>query len=282
MSSYLTYRFNEFFHGGSKIDIPKNALVLDVASGGKPYWRSNVLMDKFVDDDSERDASLVIDRDFVVGDVMKLPFKDKAFDFVIARHILEHLPDPVGFLRELERIARAGYIETPSPICEKIYGWPFHLWEVGSKDGKVTISAIPRESNADLKEIGGWFGRERSLRNFFGTHRKLFFTEFYWQDKIAYDFSGESPIDKQVESSNTHVGSFDLKKHSQKYGIKTKIKIAINRLRRAFSSKAPDFELADLLKCPACGSQVKNEGREIVCQSCNKKFGCQDGIPVML
>jgi SAM-dependent methyltransferase len=42
----------------------------------------------------------------VVAEGDDLPFPDDAFDFVLASHVLEHLPDPIRALEEWERVAR--------------------------------------------------------------------------------------------------------------------------------------------------------------------------------
>ncbi len=47
-----------------------------------------------------------------------LPFRDKAFDFVYCRHTLEDIYNPYFAASELLRVAKAGYIETPSPVAE--------------------------------------------------------------------------------------------------------------------------------------------------------------------
>lgn len=47
-----------------------------------------------------------------------LPYADKSVDFVFCRHVLEDLDNPEHLLREINRVAKAGYIETPSPIAE--------------------------------------------------------------------------------------------------------------------------------------------------------------------
>ncbi|MDR2819180.1 MAG: class I SAM-dependent methyltransferase [Desulfovibrio sp.] len=46
--------------------------------------------------------------------VEKTPFADKEFDFVYCSHVLEHAQDPAAACAELMRIARRGYIETPT------------------------------------------------------------------------------------------------------------------------------------------------------------------------
>ncbi len=46
----------------------------------------------------------------VAGDVMKLPFPDEAFDAIHASALLQHLPDPLGALREARRVARPGAV----------------------------------------------------------------------------------------------------------------------------------------------------------------------------
>ena len=36
------------------------------------------------------------------------PFEDNEFDFIISRHVIEHVPDVVGFVEELYRVAKPG------------------------------------------------------------------------------------------------------------------------------------------------------------------------------
>jgi ubiquinone/menaquinone biosynthesis C-methylase UbiE len=44
----------------------------------------------------------------VSGDLRALPFPDGAFDLVTANMVLEHLPEPLAQLREIERVLRPG------------------------------------------------------------------------------------------------------------------------------------------------------------------------------
>ena len=45
---------------------------------------------------------------FETADAMRLPFDDNAFDVVHAHQVLQHVPDPVGVLREMARVTRPG------------------------------------------------------------------------------------------------------------------------------------------------------------------------------
>ncbi|NUR53728.1 MAG: methyltransferase domain-containing protein, partial [Acidobacteria bacterium] len=74
--------------------VPRDALVLEVGSGGNPYARANVLLDAYPDTRERHWVPLTVDRPFVFGFLERLPFKDKAFDFVVASHVLEHSPEP--------------------------------------------------------------------------------------------------------------------------------------------------------------------------------------------
>ncbi|XFA73116.1 methyltransferase domain-containing protein [Thermosynechococcaceae cyanobacterium Okahandja] len=47
-----------------------------------------------------------------------LPYKDKSIDFIYCRHVVEDMYNPFWLCQEMIRVAKAGYIETPSPICE--------------------------------------------------------------------------------------------------------------------------------------------------------------------
>lgn len=46
----------------------------------------------------------------------KLPYKSNVVDFILAKHIIEHIPDTVKFMNECHRVLKEGcmmYIETP-------------------------------------------------------------------------------------------------------------------------------------------------------------------------
>lgn len=89
--------------------------VLEIGPGQTPFPRAKV----FVDNKS-RDALKIGDFPFFQVDLStdKLPFEDKQFDLVYTRHVLEDMHNPFLLCAEMQRVAKAGYIETPSPIAE--------------------------------------------------------------------------------------------------------------------------------------------------------------------
>ena len=56
--------------------------------------------------DREFDMSSHGARPAVTADVTALPFRDRAFDIVVAAFVVNHLPDPVAGLTELRRVTR--------------------------------------------------------------------------------------------------------------------------------------------------------------------------------
>jgi hypothetical protein len=56
----------------------------------------------------------------------RFPFPDKSFDFVICRHTLEDLRDPIAVCRKMNRVGHAGYIE--SAVYESTKGVERPWW----------------------------------------------------------------------------------------------------------------------------------------------------------
>jgi ubiquinone/menaquinone biosynthesis C-methylase UbiE len=65
---------------------------------------------------------------FVLADASQLPFREDSFSLVVARHVLEHLPEPLKALREWRRVSTdAVEVYVPSQYyCEP--SEPNHLF----------------------------------------------------------------------------------------------------------------------------------------------------------
>ena len=122
---------------------------------------------------------------FVQSEGDKTPFADKEFDFVIATHIAEHVPDPKKFMAELMRISKRGYIETPTPFFDNLVvgnGNPIphgHLWWVTFDDDTNEIVFKPRIHI--LSEVLTP-GDTTTLTPFF---EDVMVTRLYWEDDIS-------------------------------------------------------------------------------------------------
>ena len=66
----------------------------------------------------------------VQGSGHNLPFRDGAFNTVLAMAVLEHVADPVGCLRETLRVLAPGgrlVMTTPTPMGDWIHHWLAHV-----------------------------------------------------------------------------------------------------------------------------------------------------------
>jgi hypothetical protein len=132
-----------------------DAVVLDVGGGMKPFTRADWVMDALPyaergahgssGGDSERfSADTWVCRDFC--DREPWPFADKQLDFVTCSHTLEDVRDPIWMCSEMNRIAKAGYIEVPSRLEEQSYGfqgpwtgWSHHRWLIDIGENEITF-----------------------------------------------------------------------------------------------------------------------------------------------
>jgi ubiquinone/menaquinone biosynthesis C-methylase UbiE/uncharacterized protein YbaR (Trm112 family) len=110
--------------------IPPNArLIADIGCGNGWLARSLLRMDRIVCslDISFKNVRKVIEINHsenhfgIVADAYFLPFKDSSFDCVVASEIIEHLAEPVAFLKELVRVVKSnGKVIITTPYKEKI------------------------------------------------------------------------------------------------------------------------------------------------------------------
>lgn len=130
--------------------------VLDVGAWARPFRRADVVLDLmpyetrgmlgFQGPEVERFTADT----WVIHDICTRepwPFRDKEFDFAICSHTLEDVRDPIWVCSELVRVAKAGYIETPSRLEEQSYGfqgpwvgWGHHHWLVETDDNRVRFT----------------------------------------------------------------------------------------------------------------------------------------------
>jgi len=255
--------------------VPKDALVLEVGSGGNPYARSNVLLDAYEETRERHWAPLVTDRPMTLGFVERMPFQDKAFDFVIASHVLEHSPDPALFLSELERVGKAGYIETPDAFMERVNPYRDHRLEVTQRDGKLIIrkktSWRPDGEVVDLYENRV---KPHMTREFIPRRPFAFHVRYYWKDRIDHEIVNPG-------ANAAWPAPEDDRPAPAGGGLRGKV---LGLFRQIFSQRGRNakIDLAQLLICPTCGKDdLSWAASSITCGACGAEYSVKDGIPVM-
>lgn len=251
--------------------VDDDALVLEVGSGGNPYFRSNVLIDAYLDTRERHFAKLISDRPTVLGFVENLPFKDDSFDFVIASHVLEHSKDPQKFLSEIQRVSKAGYIEVPDAFFERLACYLDHRLEITDVDDELIIRK--KKNYIQDEEIQELF--ENKFKSIFGKvvsqNPFKFNVRYYWSKenggikyKIVnpeYKFDWESPITDKVYKKASFIAN---------------IKSNMLKLARKYLSqneRNENINLDEFIMCPKCkNNNFDKNTKSIICKECNSNY----------
>ena len=175
------------------LHIKKHYRVLEVGPGNNPTYRANVLVEKYPGDNTHRsgDCRVFPHQKLVVGAGEGLPFADKEFDYVICNHVLEHSTDPSTFLKELMRVAKAGYIETPSMLGELLFPKEAHRHVVQVINDKLVVyekRMMPGNYANNYGELFLNYLPYQSLpfKLLYFTEKELMHVRYEWKDDIDY------------------------------------------------------------------------------------------------
>lgn len=261
-------------------------LVLEIGSGNNPRPRADVLCDKFIEDDTERGGRIVRDRPLVGCDAQRLPFRDGAFDYVIASQVLEHVEDPEAMLRELMRVASRGYIETPSEVAERLYGWPFHRSVINRIGGRLVI-----RRKDFVSPFGELFhvlaARDPQFRRFHLTHNRLLLVEHEWSGTIDYEIlpADSRPLDLQSPKVVEDLWrNLNESPRGSRWApvLKSLVPRPLASWGKSLLARArprPRVDLRDIVICPKCRGPVVWGPRAISCASCRANYPIVRGIP---
>lgn len=255
--------------------VSADALVLEVGSGGNPYARSNILLDAYELTRERFWAPLKSDRPTVLGFVENLPFKDKSFDFVIASHVFEHSTAPEKFLRELQRVARAGYIEVPDAFMERINPYRDHRLEITVRQGKLVIRKKPQSTvDETLVELYSHRAKSYIAGKLIPAHPFAFHVRYYWQDAIDFVV-----INPEVDASWQPPVDISATPNVQTKSIRKRLLDAM-RVWSSQRSRNSQIDLLSLLRCPDCHADplVRSE-EQLVCNACGANYPMHNGIP---
>ncbi|MCK9273263.1 class I SAM-dependent methyltransferase [Candidatus Gracilibacteria bacterium] len=247
-------------------------MIIDIGSGHKPHQKADVLLEYKGGSNEERwHQNLVTDRPTVLYNGHIFPFKDKSFTSSICRHVLEHVDNPDIFLKEIERISEAGYIETPSEIAELIFTpYDKHKWIIFKSKNKILIKEKTKENTSKLGALFDYLcENEKEFENsFYWSRRKLFFVEINWKDTINFEIIPNSP--------DTFFNLYDKKILNE---ITQKNKHINNK--KTFKKRKIDEVYAFLEKnliCPLCSKNLIFLSTNFYCRHCNYQYIIENNV----
>ena len=281
------FKINRVFWALRKIRLPidSKALVLDVGSGGNPYPRSDVLLDRLTGDGHRNGESMMIDRSCVFGDAQRMPFKDNAFDFVIASHILEHMAHPETFISELQRVGKAGYIETPSALFERLYPYHIHCLEVEKVDDILHINKKNQAVQDSFLGTKDLLAKNTPLGKLMADRPEIFHVQHIWKKKINFIVQNPEVCCEWIEKINNEDVIGETKNSYMVDVVSSKgwRDAGMAFLTAYFSFKRKqrlkDFDLLSILACPKCLTDLSQSDDLLTCKKCNKDYPYKDGIP---
>ncbi len=170
--------------------ITESDRVLDVGGGDNPFSEADRIVDAEFGSSPHRDGKGVprgLEERYVKADIHALPFEDKAFDFVFCSHVLEHVADPEAACREIMRVGKRGYIETPRKWMEFFAGHPSHQWLIDDVDGILVFEKRKFIESPYLNCAlhAAWRHKrleELGLRQF----RNISCVQYYWEDSFEF------------------------------------------------------------------------------------------------
>lgn len=175
------------------LSIHKKDRVLEIGPGHNPFYRSNVIVDKYIDNNTHRcgDIKIYPHQQFINADGELLPFKNKEFDYVICNQVLEHVEHPELFIQEICRVGKRGYMETPSLIGEFLFPKESHKWVILDIDDKLilyTKNSVPGNyKNNYGEQFLNYLPYQSLPYKLLGlTEGNLMINRYEWKDDIDF------------------------------------------------------------------------------------------------
>lgn len=156
--------------------------IVDVGAGYDPWAQADTVVDYV-----PCKTRLGVKHHTVDIDFEPLPFADQSVDFLYSRHTLEDIGNPLFVCREINRVAKRGYIEVPSPLQEFCRGvdagkplWRGHhhhrhfIWHEGN-----TLFLLPKYPIVEPMRLE-WVD-ETELQFLLNTN-PIAWNEYFWFD----------------------------------------------------------------------------------------------------
>jgi SAM-dependent methyltransferase len=240
----------------SKLD---RTLVLDVGGGGLPNPYAHVVVESDPGD-GERATPLRKTKLFVWGHAENLPFRNKVFSYSVLSHVLEHLESPAPALNELQRVSRAGYIETPNAMYEYTIPHTYHLSHVDCVERKLRVT-FKRTWDQSFSEAGLRIAARQAFDVLVRLRPNALLTRFQWRDSFEFEIIGV-PFQKDDALIASH-SAISKRSWLKSFFVALVYKITTPRTAT---------RLEELLACPKCKSDLILDATVAVCTHCNQRY----------
>lgn len=253
----------------------KHKRILEIGPGGLPHPASDVWLDyDFDEEERVRQSGGVVvatQKPCVFYKGGRFPFRDRAFDYIIASHVIEHVPwDNLDlFVSEIKRVATAGYIEFPRWPYEIFFDFGPHVSTGDVIENQVVLYRKP-DQRPNVSALRAVFAAFPAFQDFVGSQRNIFFCRYEWRDDIAYrlienDYPGmKSPteVERQFREELIRISQMNPSARcgSRFLNLTDRIK---NKIYRTLGfGKRPPVDLVDLrplLECPKTKTGISED-----------------------
>lgn len=196
------------------LKIKKKDRVLEVGPGHYPSFRSNVIVERYIDSNYHRCGEVKIypHQEIINANGEDMPFKDNEFDYVICNQVLEHVDDPDKFIKELMRVGKRGYIETPSLLGEFLFPKDSHKWIILELDNKLILfekDKMPGNYKNNYGELFLNYLPFQSLcfKLLWFTEGSLMINRYEWEEEVEFIVNPQDEYNKSffLNSWNTEM-----------------------------------------------------------------------------
>lgn len=287
--------------------LPESAVVLDLGSGAAPWPRADILVDRYyVDPTGERSGAPIYrdGRPLILAAGERLPFKDKAIDYVFCCHVVEHAEDIEQFIREMSRVGNSGYLECPNLLLERVLNQEEHRWYVANRDGILFIHPKIAKNNI-TSHFDPIYFQLMSDHYLIRHYWDLFTVQLHWEGEIKYEMCQDirdllfEPVGEEALAERIGAQKIAVLKKARRDAIWDQMRLGIRRkyleseaghrllalyrkmrLGRKLGLAAPRVRLQDiepLLCCPHDRGDLRNETSAMVCIECGRAYPRFDG-----
>jgi hypothetical protein len=175
----------------------------------------------------------------------------------------------------LQRVAKAGYIETPNFICERFIPSHAHCLEVALCNNKLIINKKSEYLVDSYISNLNYLKSNKRWGDLYFYDPDLFHVRYFWENEINYEivnshvscdwienvYKNSSQVSEIVAGQNNRTGWRAL--GSKIYGALQQ------RMRKA---RLKNLNLNDLLVCPECKSALNAVNVGLVCYQCDVEY----------